>query len=92
MELYRHACSDGDLEKVKELYLEGYINIDCGFLLASGNNHLEVAEYLLEKGADIHYMNDLAIRWGSSIGNLEVVKYLVENGANLHIFNEDLCI
>ncbi len=45
-------------------------------------------EYLVSLGADIHVVNDQALRWASATGHLEAVKYLVSKGANIHKEND----
>ena len=50
-----------------------------------------VEYFLTEKGADIHALNDYALRWASKNGHLEVVKYLISNNANIHA-NDDLAL
>jgi len=47
---------------------------------------LDVVEYLIEQGANIH-VDDYVFRWAAAIGerfDLEVVKYLVEQGVDIH--------
>ena len=39
---------------------------------------------LLEKGANVHADDDLALRWASEFGHHAVVKLLLEKGANVH--------
>ena len=53
-------------------------------LEAAKINDLESVKYWLEKGADLHSMNDSALRWAAYYGYLEIVKYLLEQGADLH--------
>jgi len=43
---------------------------------ASENGYLEVVEFLVGKGANIHADNDYALRWASRNDHLEVVKFL----------------
>ena len=38
--------------------------------------HLEVVEYLVEQGADIHAQADYALSWAAREGHLEVSEYL----------------
>ena len=49
---------------------------------AADSGELALVMWCLETGADIHYDNDLALRWTSNNGHLEVVKYLIKNGAH----------
>ena len=51
---------------------------------AATNGQLEIIKYLVEKGADIHFNNDYALRLASSYGKLDVIKYLVEQGADIY--------
>ena len=48
-------------------------------------NHLiRIWKSLLEHGADVHAMEDSALRWASEEGHLEVVRILLEHGADVH--------
>ena len=38
----------------------------------------------LEKGANVHAMNDEALKWASRNGHVEVVKILLDAGADIH--------
>ncbi len=57
---------------------------DRALLMASGNGHLEVAEFLVSAGADIHFLRDCILRWAAGNGQLEVVKFLIDKGADIH--------
>ncbi len=61
--------------------------INDSFKSACRNDHLNVVKYLVEKGADIHVNNEIALRNAIYYGNIDVIKFLVENGANIHILN-----
>jgi hypothetical protein len=39
---------------------------------------------LVDQGANIHAIDDEALRLNASIGHLEMVRYLVDQGANIH--------
>lgn len=58
--------------------------LNDGLIWASGNGYLELVRLLLERGADVHAYNDLALRWASRMGHLDIVKLLLERGANVH--------
>jgi hypothetical protein len=58
--------------------------INDSFVWACANGHLEVVKYLFERGAEIHFVNDSALREASQAGQLNIVKYLVEKGADIH--------
>jgi FOG: Ankyrin repeat len=62
--------------------------LDTSLRLACENGHLEVAKFLVEKGANIHASYDLALQWACKNGHLEVTKFLVEKGANIHVYND----
>jgi len=70
--------------KQKCEYLEKISNNWYVFGWVAYNGHLEIVKFLVENGANIHAVDDCALRWAAESGHLEVVKYLVENGANIH--------
>mgnify|MGYP002404279905 CR=1 FL=1 len=43
-----------------------------------------MVNFLVEKGANIHAENDMALQWVYRNGYLEMAKFLVENGTNIH--------
>ncbi len=45
-------------------------------MYASFYGHLPVVKYLIEKGANVHALNDGALRYASVNGHLEIVKYI----------------
>lgn len=87
------AAGDGNLEKVIK-YVPGKMNINVTgnydhspLTIASKNNHLDVAEYLVKMDADIHHKNDLgytSLLYFISNGNLDGVKLLMEKGAKVN--------
>src|SRR5437867_4020276 len=52
--------------------------------LASEKDQLGVVKYLVNKGANVHAHDDLALRRASAHGHSEIVKYLISVGANVH--------
>jgi len=83
MDLFEEACQEGDLEKVKELYLEN--NITDGLQIASYNGHVKVVQFLVENcDGNIHANFEKLLECASQFGHLKVVQYLVEKGANIH--------
>jgi ankyrin repeat protein len=93
-ELHRAVYND-NLANVK-LHLERYDDVNVTFsdgstplYCAIENYRIEVAKYLIEKGADINAKNDS--KRGMTLlflvaerGDLEVFKYLVEKGADVN--------
>ena len=47
-------------------------------------DNVDIFEYLIEKGANVHADDDFALGWSAENGHLDVVKYLIENGANVY--------
>jgi ankyrin repeat protein len=83
------SAKNGDLTQLKHFIQEININVLNDLLRISANmGCVEIVEYLVENGADIHAENDVALRGAAFYGNLEVVKYLTEHGANIHVDNE----
>ena len=57
--------------------------------VSAGNGHLEIVKLLIERGADIHAMNDggetpyqISLRYGNGAGNREIADLLRDNGAS----------
>lgn len=57
------------------------------------SGHLSTAQYLVEKGADIHLKSAIhentAIFYAAISGEVEVVKFLYEKGAELNLQNKE---
>ena len=87
------AVKNGDLVLVKSLLNQGadinsYDDNDYVLKISAEKGHLEVVEYLVEHGVDIHTKNNQALIFASIKGHLDVVKYLVEKGADIHALND----
>ena len=76
------ACTNGNLERVKELISVKVQN--RALKLVAEYGHLDIVKYLIERGADIHTCDDYSLRIASCCGHLKVVQYLIENGADIH--------
>jgi ankyrin repeat protein len=81
----------GDMNKLKEM-VEGEIDCDIntGNMLAEACSfgRLDVAKYLVEKGADIHADKELALSSTFDSGSymrIDIIKFLLSCGANLEI-------
>ncbi len=70
----------------RKIYNSPYkkIQIENRLIWASEIGNLPVVKYLTERGANIHDLDDYALRQASINGHLPVVKYLVEHNANIN--------
>ncbi len=70
---------------IRKLIPEHYrCSKDAALLSSIGKGHLAVVKYLIEQGADIHFLNNYALILASKYGHLPIVKYLVDQGFNIH--------
>jgi ankyrin repeat protein len=63
--------------------------IDRDFLNASESGHTEVVHLLLNAGANVHAINNYAIRLASSNGYTGVVQLLLNVGAKVHAGDDE---
>jgi ankyrin repeat protein len=63
-------------------------NLNKQFIEASENGHVDVVRDLLDAGADIHDMDDYALRYASQNGHDDVVRELLAVGANVHVCDD----
>ena len=54
----------------------------------SKEGNLELVQYLIEQGADIHVKDDAALRVAANDNYIEVVKYLVKQWSDIHADND----
>jgi ankyrin repeat protein len=62
------------------------------FYIAARNGHIEVAEFLLGKGADINckgFFGAPGLHWAAINGHKEMVEFLIDRGADLQIRDEE---
>lgn len=52
------------------------------------NRDLEQVLACLGKGADVHYQNDLALRYAVYLGYIDITEALLKRGANVHADDE----
>lgn len=85
---YLPLCRKEFFETVKYYTEKGlYIvqgNIDEFFIRFSAAGHTKSVEYLLQKGADIHLHDNIAILWACRNNHIETVKFLLDHGASIH--------
>jgi ankyrin repeat protein len=66
---------------------EGYAElVSEAFYIAARNGHLEVAKFLLEKGADINcrgFFGAPGLHWAAIGGHKAMVEFLIDHGADL---------
>jgi len=92
--IFIYACANDCRNIINGFWKDGITCVsasnilDMGLLSACLNGHLEVAKFLVEKGANNHAGNENALAWACSRGHLEVAKFLVEKGANIHVRND----
>lgn len=69
----------------------GTININF-FLSAARTGNIFRLKFSLDSGIDIHYDNDLALRYAKECGQTEAVIFLLENGANIYALDDDAAL
>jgi ankyrin repeat protein len=62
------------------------------FYIAARNGHIDVARFLLDKGADINctgFFGAPGLHWAALNGHKEMVEFLIARGADLHLRDEE---
>jgi hypothetical protein len=88
------AVSKGNLEKVKQL-----IEADPSLINATNYwkhtplhyacmNNIEIAQFLIEKGADVNYLAYNGLAPLHFTNNYDIAKLLIDNGANVDIYDK----
>ena len=54
----------------------------------SARGNLSIVEFLRDNGANIHAVDDLALRLAAENGHFPVVEFLISNGADVHAEND----
>ena len=62
--------------------------VNDALINASENGHTETVKVFLEAGANVHALDDWALRWTSYNGHTETVKVLLEAGADVHALDD----
>ena len=66
--------------------------VDGALVEAADKGHAETTRMLLENGANVHYLDDLCLRWAAEEGHLGVVEVLLKGGADVNAEDgEALC-
>ena len=78
----------------QKTFLSFYINShgNTPLHLASSSGHIEVVEFIVEKGCDVNVKNydgNTPLHLATISQQLEVIKYLVDNGANAALKNNN---
>ncbi|EMI9087804.1 MULTISPECIES: ankyrin repeat domain-containing protein [Bacillus] len=91
----RNAIKLGDTSEVKQLIgddneiLNTMTSFGTWLHVAAKKGHLEIVEYLINKGIDIDAKGGTfdasALNLAAGEGHLEIVKYLIETGAELDV-------
>jgi ankyrin repeat protein len=80
----REACQLGDLKLViKYCKYVNKPNYIYGLAHACNHGHLEVINYLISLGTNIHGVNELPLCWACHGNRLEVIKLLMSHGAQI---------
>jgi len=73
------ACTDGNLELVKNLIKQGadvHVEDDLPLITSVEEGYLDVAKYLVSQGADVHIEEDWLLSYADSFGHDHIVNYL----------------
>jgi ankyrin repeat protein len=77
-------------ESIFDFFVANHMwDLNDHFFCAAQNSQLDTIKYLYSIGANIHALEDCALRSAADAGNLECVKYLVSVGANVHAKHND---
>jgi uncharacterized protein len=77
------AAGLGLLDAVRELSGDGAVS--AAFILACRNGHIDVARFLLDRGADVDargFFSATGLHWAALNGHAETVRFLLEAGAD----------
>ena len=77
-QLLIEAAREGELSLVMHVVKKDTYKVKEALRRASENGHVEVVEFLLEKGYDIHMSGDYPLRIACRNGHFNLVKILVE--------------
>ena len=86
--LWRSA-GEGHLQVTTALLDAGAGRLDVALHWATYHGHPLVVALLLDRGADVHYSDDISLRGAAERGHLEIVRLLIDRGADLHAADND---
>ena len=78
----------GHLAVATALLDAGAGQVDRALWYAAVSSHPHVAALLLDRGADVHYLDDYPLRISAHLGYLEVVRLFLDRGADVHTNGE----
>jgi ankyrin repeat protein len=91
-----YIASNAGFKELAAVLIEGGAHINklvrtfggcyTALMIACINNHLDVVELLLEKGADANIQGaEFPLHWACENNNMEMVRLLVKYGADVHV-------
>lgn len=82
-EIFRKAAEDGRSKHVRaclEIMPEFYESrVNSAFQWAARGGDIETVDFLLSRGADVHYDDDYALKWAALYGHKDLVRHLVDD-------------
>jgi Ankyrin repeats (3 copies) len=64
-------------------YLKFYL-----LAFAAIGGRVEALQFLMDRGADIHVYDDIALRWAAEHGQVNAVVFLLDHGADIHSLDD----
>ena len=80
-ESFYNFIKDGDVMSVKNMVLKGadiHMDEEAPLRIAAEWGYLDITQFFIELGADIHVRNDVVFRNAVNTGNICLIKYLAE--------------
>lgn len=77
------AAQRGDLDSVIKCYRTNPRGADWALIMAAGNGHTHVVDWLDGQGEKMGRTKDMALQWACYEGHAHAVRWLVEHGANV---------
>ncbi|XP_059435106.1 ankyrin repeat-containing protein P16F5.05c-like isoform X2 [Corylus avellana] len=90
VEALLEAARYDDLDDVVSLATAGVLLDSKDSLGRTANGHLDIVEYLVNRGVDLNAFNEeknTPLHWACLNGHIEVVKKLILAGANVSVLN-----